>query len=213
MSRWVVATVVIVVAFVVLTLILGGPKSAEKGKIDPDAPGANQVVQSKRIAQDTPDSSEAVDAKGRASPRLGTSKTGDQANVGSDSPYPDILDLPFIDNTKLTPDRYDVEAILKYDGRTGEVKKGFGNDGIAVPRDWINTDENHRILVTLLSSQRITFYVDRRIRGLSTDPHPMVVIVPKKSYQVAGSILEAARGNGVLKEMTYPDGDQGGRGY
>jgi hypothetical protein len=99
---------------------------------------------------------------------------------------------------------YDIRTLLEYQGPSTRVENP--EQGWAIILDYKNTDENERAASSLLSSQGITFSIDRPARGWSQPKLRLYIMMPADRLVDATSILAAATAQGVLAQV---EGDEG----
>lgn len=86
-------------------------------------------------------------------------------------------------------DDYNITELLQYSGPSLKEQKPM-EDGVML-LDYRSTDENARKIATLLSSQSISFHIERPRQGWKGQIR-LIVTVPRRLVQQAEAVLGAA---------------------
>ena len=99
---------------------------------------------------------------------------------------------------------YDIIHLLKYSGPSFLQQEPVA-DGIAL-LDYRNTNENEKNISILLSSQGISFHIERPKLGWTGTQLRLIVTVPRNQFRQAEAILDAAAKSSVLDVVEGREG-------
>ena len=99
---------------------------------------------------------------------------------------------------------YDIARLLEYDGPSSLQTEPIA-DGVSL-LDYMNTDENERNISTLLSSQGISFNIERPQYGWAGVKTRLILTVPRAQHPQAEAILSAAVEQSVVDKGEGTEG-------